>query len=278
METMDLTEKLDYIRLVFRCDAEMFQNDYLPRINTLLLDAQRVAGELPKFEVNINGRTGRRESYFEVNVWGDQSAYFARSMPVVWWAALTRIDFRTEFPALSSSHIQSIVSFYNANPPKRYICDPFIRPNASKTNKRDVGGRGIRFGSRASKSHLVIYVRKGGYGAVEYRKGNKASQELGKLVANWDGGESPIEPYTLACNLMRMDGALFMAEATGFSSLTNMLEGVEGKLRQTKLAERQMELMELAKADDYWENLTPEEKDAMWDATWELPMLRNPAD
>ena len=277
MESQEKPERLDYVRLVFRCDAEMFQNDYLPKINNLLLDAQRAVGESPKFEVNLNGRSGRRESYFELNVWGNQADYFAASMPVVWWSALTRIDYRIEEAALSSTDIQSIVSYYNANPPSRHICDPFIRPNAAKTNKRDVGGRGIRFGSRASKSHLVIYLRKGGLGAVEYRKGNKASQDLGKLVANWDGGASPITPYELALNFMRMDKTLFMSEATGFSTLANMLDGVNNKARQTRLIERQMELMEIAKADDYWENLTPEEKENMWDARWTLNGGDNPA-
>lgn len=253
-------KRFDYVRLIFRCDDEMFQNDYLPRINSLLIAAQRAADEQAKHNVNVKGRSGRRENYYEIDVWGNQADYFAVSMPEEWWGSLARLDLRHESDALTESVIADLQVKYAFQAQGKHSILSFKTPGATKTDRRDVGGRGIRFGSRKSDQHAVAYKRRGGPGALEYRISGRKAQELGREITQavkYGGSPSGYEAAFVRMNLL---SSVFLSEAAGASSLYGLV--LDAKQHNYTASAR--EIAEIvhddAAAEEWWGKLSAAEQ------------------
>ena len=96
-------------------------------------------------------------SRYVVEMWGKTAHLSIAMVPKHWWERLARVDARYTLVGTTS---EELGSFINRNVmqrnSKKNVTTFDTRPR-QKTNTRDVGGRGIVFGSRKSDLHTAIY-------------------------------------------------------------------------------------------------------------------------
>lgn len=182
MSTAQLYPPVDYLKFIFACDEEMFQNDYSPDFQRLQASASEFGAKSQYFKITVLGGGRTVGSRYVVECVGPVAEYLSLRIPLAWFRRLTRIDFRSELRTLAASDLDRASAYYLLSKEKqRNIAALDTRPR-KKAVGRDAGGKGISLASRKSGVGGTIYRRGKELPAYEFRVVNKACSELRDTV------------------------------------------------------------------------------------------------
>jgi hypothetical protein len=182
MATAQKYPPVDYLKFIFACDEEMFQNDYALDFQRLQADANDFGAKSQYFKLTVLGGGRTVGSRYVVECVGPVAEYLSLRIPLVWYRRLTRIDFRSELRTLAASDLDKAASYYLLTQAKtRNVSALDTRPR-NKAVGRDTGGKGISLASRKSGVCGTVYRRGKELPAYELRILNKSAAELRDAV------------------------------------------------------------------------------------------------
>ncbi len=169
---------VDYLKFLFACDEEMFQDTYAPIWRMLKASATEFGVKDQHAKMTVLGGKGIKDSRYIVEFVGPVAEFLKLSIPVSWYRSLRRIDWRTEMRELTSSLLAKAQAWAVLQEKGKRNVSTFNTPSRIKTTSRDVGGRGIFLGSRKSNVCSALYRRGSELGAYEFRLQNELCREL----------------------------------------------------------------------------------------------------
>lgn len=261
---------VDYVKYVFRSGWENNQNFYVPAWENALARLPYLGPNCGGAKMSVlPGTDSQGRTRYVYEAWGKMADHLWELLPTVWVNALYRLDIREELPTITEDHIaalQTSISLGSKGAVNTFMLNS--RPR-QKTNQRDVGGRGVQFGSRKSDQHLVIYKRGNEAAAVEYRIQNKKINEMTRAsYLSWQNEHVSDVWQEIVANAMTMR-ATYQQKALGVSGtpgLTGLLDMHKSRATQLRQA---LQFTETAEEREYWEGLSEEEqeqfqKDTFW--------------
>lgn len=184
-----MNTRIDYLKFVFTMEHDLFSHKVNPVLTSLqhnfTHDPQR---QYPAKLTALGHQTGGKRRYV-YEAWGEFAHDIAAKAPLWVWKHCRRIDVRAETNMVTEDQLRGLASYYGAHKGGRVNVDVLNSRPRTKTNQRDVGGIGIRIGSRKSDHHAVFYKRGAELPAFEYRRQGKAAAEAGEAIAAtaaWD--------------------------------------------------------------------------------------------
>ena len=270
---MTRVHRFDYVKLIFKVDAEMMQDDITPKVRSLLQNAKRHVPDCKDtWREHVIGAALNQRAYC-FDVWGDLADYFLAELPASMWGNIYRADLRLTDDEITESRIQALQGYVMALPPKNISYNTFTTPGATKTDKRDVGGKGIRVGSRKSDHHLVVYKRRGGPGCIEYRLQGKACQTITRDLQQSEAYPNSYDRYDALFALMMGRMSKMLDNGFGAPTCVQLMNLADSCTQQLNPAEALYEASEMADADAWAEGLSEEEQ-VSWQQSTFLPTAK----
>jgi hypothetical protein len=148
----------DYVSFLVEADADLFQTHYLEEWNTCVVNRLSPADAKRFTRVHAlgAGKQGRRRYVLSI---AGHWAHLVTHLPFAKWADnLTRADVRaTMYDCRGDTFERLCLALENAE--TRNNIESFKVARRTKSNARDAGGRGVRFGSRKSDVSSKVYRR-----------------------------------------------------------------------------------------------------------------------
>lgn len=206
---------VDYLKFIFACDSEMFQNDYQSTWEKLRAGAAEFGAKEAHCKITVLGGKNIQGSRYVVELVGPVAEYLKLIVPANWYTQLRRIDWRTEMKELTSKLISSAQAWAMLQEKGKRNISAFNSPSRIKTTSRDIGGRGLFLGSRKSDVHAAVYRRGSELGAYEFRLQNKLCRDLVAEVAFGTSGNSLPEDLYRLYNFTANAEANLLSETIG---------------------------------------------------------------
>lgn len=182
-ESLDV--RIDYLKFLVPLDFDRGQELCNPLVAFVNSDKTKL--EMKRsFDITILNPTASSNgrSRYIIESWGAHTLDILPYLPNWIWGHLSRIDYRE--PLLHTSD-QALAAFCQkwamSDKGSRNISTLNTKARA-KSNRRDVGGKGICFGSRKSSSHTVVYKRGNEYPAIESRIEKSKAEDAGLAILN----------------------------------------------------------------------------------------------
>jgi len=258
IEQAEATGRIDYIKFIIKTDDQEFQDRYMPVVRSIsswLNKNGRRDGKLTPLGVEAGGL--RR---YCIEYWGDAAADAAQMVPLTWYNVMYRVDYREEVEVIDSDDLRAMQAYVSVRPSGRTSTSTFTTRPATKTNQRDVGGIGIRFGSRKSDDHAVLYKRGQERTAFEYRRQGKSANELGKFIATCGGQRLEPKPYEQLLREMKTSSARFLNRVLGISNPAQIMQMADEAQAYMPMLFDKGNAEELAEAEAWWSELTEDEQ------------------
>lgn len=216
---------------------------------------------------------GRRR--YCVESWGPASHYLASIVPFSWFEHLNRIDYRTVLRCVGEPQLAAwIDEKYRGKAGRRNVTTFNTKPR-TKSHSRDVGGRGITFGSRKSDSHTVVYQRGDEMPTIEMRFQGRKAEELGNVMLQKDAEGALSDPLTdlRLAGLLAVSGEMWTVfGASEIKPIEAQMVHAEQRARQVQAA---MEWIETEAERTYTETTTTEEQEQDQRERWVPTSLFN---
>jgi len=179
---MTSKRRIDYVGLLWRNDADYFQAEVLPTIQTIEDLCKRMEATPGRIKYKVQAARSGQGSTYEVDAWGWCADYLTCYMPVAWWLRLTRLDYRVELADWDNDEIHTFSSEVHRRGVPGFNTAPLNKRDAAKTDRRGIGGQGIQIGSWRSARSLTIYKRRREQAAVEIRLNSKMAGPIGAEI------------------------------------------------------------------------------------------------
>lgn len=173
---------IDYLKFLFACDSEMWQDKY--QADWFHLRSLCVAWGAKDANVKLTVLGGGKTvgSRTIVEFVGPVADYIAPYIPVLWTQRSRRVDFRSELRTLTVEAIRAAKGYYSLKPKGEYNATGFDTPGRRKTTGRDIGGVGMFLGSRKSDVVGAIYRRGRETPAFELRVQNDLCRDITQRI------------------------------------------------------------------------------------------------
>lgn len=227
MDGIDKTRRFDWVTLFWLKDGPRDFPDRAKDFVAALDYFKRPDGGWEgDYDYYLSPGGDGRQTFHKIEVWGRIADLFAQLLSPQDWLLCSRLDYRQELSERSDRDMRYFVLWQMRRGAKRVNLYPMDTRPRKKTNKRDVGGKGIFLGSRKSDKTLAVYKRGAEMPACEFRLMN---EECRALVAHTmerqqskvDGDISPYE-----CLRQRWDNhaAARLLELTGFETADMLID------------------------------------------------------
>lgn len=254
---------VDYLKFIIPMDYDRAQQ-VIPSVAASIQGLQGIEVDNVGYKMTVLSPTessGMRSRYV-IEVWGLAAHHAITLVPSSWWEHLTRIDARYTLKNVSAD---ALGSFINRNimqrTSKKNVTTFDTRPR-QKTNTRDVGGRGIVFGSRKSDIHTAIYARGEEAVALEVRFQNRKADHIGNLALfEKETGEAQRNFYEVLLANLNVEAMTELYKITachGTAKLESLMN--RDSVDQAKL-KAASDWLETEAEKVWWESLTPEEQE-----------------
>lgn len=265
---MTVTTRFDYVRIIFRIDWDAFQAQIVPQVRLVERQCRAHVEDATTYTMAPLGTDAQDVARYALDVWGELADYFLLQMPVGWWDLVYRLDLRYSDPAITKSAVAGIGAFFTTKEPGPTGINTFNTPGARKNNKRDVGGRGIRIGSRKSDKHAVLYKRASEQGAFEFRVQGKYAKRLAQTALVNTTSDHLGAVYETAFGMMEAEAAMFLRNSTSKSNYLSLCEWGERYLSQVRFHETVADAKQEAEADEWAKGLPEQEQFDLQAASW----------
>lgn len=253
---------VDYVKYVFRSGWENNQNFYVPAWENALARLPFLGHDCGGAKMSVlPGTDAQGRTRYVYEAWGKMADHLWELLPTVWVNALYRLDLREELAGISEDHIaalQTSISLGNKGAVNTFMLNS--RPR-KKTSTRDIGGRGVQFGSRKSDQHLVVYKRGNENAAVEYRMQNKKINELARSAYKcWQDNNISNVWQEIVANAHTARSS-YLYKAMGVNTTPGLLGQLDLHLNRAKALRKAAQWEETDADRDYWASLTEEEQE-----------------
>lgn len=264
-----LAARIDYVKFVVDLEFDRAQQDFRILMGAISDQENCHLREKDNFKVRALGAVadGQRRRY-SVESWGEHAIELAALVPADWFECLARVDYREPMRHTSVTDFDALVNKTAMGAKGKRNIATFDNKHRSKTNTRDVGGKGMFVGSRKS-AHMTAAYRRGYEGAyIETRHTGPAARDIGLQVLLTIDQGGPTEWYSglMAATVLAHHGELYRAFGE-----TNVL-GVErlARLAGKHMAQvlQAMEWVETQTEAEYYANLGTEEQVALQEEGW----------
>lgn len=172
-------ERLDFLTFVRRGDEDLLFNTQAPQWDKAVANAQELNPQTRSFS---SVKPAMKGGYTVFNVWGENAGLVLNGLPREWVNSISRCDFRREYQGMSETMWQGAMAAMQATAPSG-LTTTYIRSRpVTKTDRRDVGGHGFRYGSRKSDRSLIYYKRGGDKPCIEFRLQGKTCLAMARRV------------------------------------------------------------------------------------------------
>lgn len=261
--------RIDYLELWFNNDPTYVQGTVMPMLASFQDDLPPEKQSMSK-EWNMvvvkrkDGGTG-----YKLSVWGWLATSVAHNMPPAWLKRLRRADMRYKTIYLDVERIRGLQAYLVMHPIKRLQVLTFNTPVSMKTDQRDVGGFGVRLGSRKSDQHIAIYKRGVEPIAIEFRlRGRKLAELCEAEYQHSLMGDASKVRFNLR---NAMECALAERWQTLFG--TDNYQGAPAQWEQMgaqlTMLEEAFDVSEFTQAEEWFAGLSEEEQAEWQDDTFE---------
>ena len=266
-----MTVRIDYLKFLIPMDWDRAQEAIKPMVDFVASDKTLLVTNRD-FKVTVLNPTPSTngKSRYIVEIWGAHTMEILPLIPDWFWGSLSRIDHRTPLLKTTDAALTAFIQKWAmSDRGLRNIATLNTKPR-TKSNKRDVGGRGIIFGSRKSNSHTVVYKRGNELPAIESRIEKDKAQDVGINILNalQEEGHAPIERIVIqfAEKAAEQERYRCIKETTIIGWENSMLVA-QG---EQKVMTDALEWKEREDEREWWESLTPEEQTA-WQTDGFIP-------
>lgn len=170
---------IDYIKLVVRNDGAA---DHQNMASSWLSLAEACNKDRKSYNLSVVGGKGGTRSLTVLEVWGEAADRFADFMATPWWGYLRRLDIREVIQVDAGNDTSLALDWAFLARPRNVNTAALDSKARHKSNKRDVGGRGLVIGSRKSARHAVFYKRGDEPAVYEFRAQDQLALEIGRKV------------------------------------------------------------------------------------------------
>lgn len=268
---------VDYLKFILPYDYDRAQQEVAPTVAAI----KGLAGiEVPTADVKLTvlGPTessGGRSRYV-VECWGKTAHYALTMVPKHWYERLARIDARYQLTSTPATALGAFINrnILQANSKKNVTT--FDTRSRQKTNTRDVGGRGIVFGSRKSDIHTAIYARGSEPVALEVRFQGRKADHIGNLALfEHDTSETGRLLYDAIIDNLMIEAMNEVYKITGATTIASLERIMDNDYAHSLKVNQAIDWLETEQERTWWESLTPEEQE-QWQKDGFVPteMLR----
>lgn len=251
-------QRIDYLKFIVKTDEREFQERYawvFNDVNTWLVKQGCKPGKLTALGVGTDGL--RR---YCIEWYGDSAGHAVEMIPTHWYTVMYRIDLREQMELIEAADIQAMQAYVAVRPKGRTGTSSFHTRPATKNHMRDVGGVGLRFGSRKSDKHAVLYKRGRERSAFEFRLQGRASQELGREWTKvWENNVDQTATAYLIRKLLEMR-AKYLNEVAGVADPNHLMQLADEANAYMPMMFDDTEKNEVAEANAWWTSLTEQEQ------------------
>lgn len=250
--------RIDYVKFIFKTDEQQFQDLYKPsldHINRMCDEGGDKMGKLTALGTDADGL--RR---YCIEFWGESAVSAVVYAPMQWFNFVYRLDLRQEVPNIESDDLRAIQVYVSVKPTGRTGTSTFTTRPATKNHMRDVGGLGIRFGSRKSDKHAVLYKRGHERTAFEFRIQGRAAQEVGQaMFRNMDSPWFTTRREWLHRVLGEMS-KVYLGKVAGVQDPAQLMQLADEAQAYMPMMFHKGNAEELAEAEAWWSELTEDEQ------------------
>lgn len=270
---MSTVTRFDYVRIIFRIDHDAFQSAIIPQIRDVARKCRPHVENATTYKVAPLGHEANGGARFALDCWGEMADYFVLQMPVGWWDLVYRLDLRYSDLLITESAIAGLSAYYSTKEPGAVGINTFNTPGARKTDRRDVGGRGLRIGSRKSDKCIVVYKRRSENGAIEFRAQGKYAKWLAQTALANTTTTRLGDVYAVAFAMMEESMRGFLSSATGKSDYPDLVRWGEAYIKSVRFTETSADAKEELEADAWFQGLPEQEQMDLQAASW-LPTAK----
>lgn len=267
--------RIDYLKFIIKTDEIEWQERYAPMFRSIN-DWLGMNGCTPgKVTPLGSGADGLRR--YCIEYWGVTARHASEMVPHHWYNLLYRIDYREEVPVIDSDDLRAIQAYVSVRPSGRTGTSTFTTRPAKKNHQRDVGGLGVRFGSRKSDQHAVLYKRGQERTAFEFRLNGRSAQVLGRALDQLLI-DNPSETRTtiLLANL-KAQSSRYLSKVAGVAQPEFLLQIADEAQAYMPMLFDKGNAEELAEAEAWWTGLAEDEQ-VEWQRQGYGPTLKGQKD
>lgn len=264
--------RVDYLKFLIALDWDRAQEVLQPMVDFVASEKTRLVTNRD-FKVTVLNPTptSNGKSRYIVEIWGEHTMEILPVIPDFLWGSLSRIDHRTPLLHVTDEALAAFATKWAmADRKSRNIATLNTRPRR-KNNKRDVGGKGVIFGSRKSASHTVVYKRGAELPAIESRIEKNKAEDVGIRILNElsEDGHAPIERIVIAAAESAAEQERY--RCIGETKIQGWENAMLVALGESKTMQASLEWKEREDEREWWESLSPEEQSA-WQGDTFVPI------
>lgn len=193
MTDAPLYPTVDYLKFLFACDSEQWQDEFQSDWLHVKSLATTWGAKDAYAKLTVLGGGKTVGSRYIVEFSGPVADYIAPHIPSAWFRRTRRVDYRSELRTLTVEAIRAAKGYYALQPKGEYNATGFDTSSRTKSTGRDVGGVGMFLGSRKSDVVGAIYRRGREVAAFELRVQNDLCRELTERIWREVSPQSGVE-------------------------------------------------------------------------------------
>ena len=254
--------RIDYLKFVVAMDYDRGQRimaNIVVAIHQRNLDLR----ERENYRITVLGPVAADpdKSRYCVESWGEKAVQLALVVPEFFWDDLNRIDFRQPLLNANSEQVESFISRRAMSKTGARNVTTFNTKNRQKSDSRDVGGRGITFGSRKSDSHTVVYMRAGEQPVLECRfQGSKAASIGANMITRFANNETD-NPHDDLLKELAYPVSVELRRSIGVSGVGDLNTVIANDHRHMQRVQQAFDFIAPEEADKYENSTTTEEQE-----------------
>lgn len=269
--TEQMETRVDYLKFLLPLDVDRAQ-DLLQPLSAFVNSDKTKLEHKRSFEITVLNPTNASggKSRYVIEAWGAHCMDILPYIPNWLWGSLARIDYRE--PLLHTTD-EALAAFCQkwamSDKGSRNISTLNTKPRV-KTNRRDVGGKGICFGSRKSSSHTVAYKRGNEYPAIESRIEKARAEDAGIAILTRLEDAASDEVARIVTEVAKNFAMQERIRCIGVKETIHWEQQMQIALGEQSTMQAALEWKEREDEKEWWESLSAEEQ-AEWQSDGFIP-------
>lgn len=253
-----VTARIDYVKFLVEMEFDRAQQVFRTLKGAMSQEGcSLVEGKGGNLKIRALGatETGKARRY-SVESWGPHCIELAALVPQDWFEHLTRVDYREPLLHTQPADFDAYVTQTHMGQKGRRNVTTFNNKYRTKTDTRDVGGKGMFIGSRKSAHMSAAYQRADEAPCFETRHINRAAKDIGLQVLQSIDEGGPNEWYDglMASVILAHHGELY--QATGCHNSIALENAIVKAGKQMREMQAAMEWTATQAEEDYYRDLT----------------------
>lgn len=259
-ESIDV--RIDYLKFLVHLDFDRGQDLCKPLVDFVQSDKTKL--EMKRsFDITILNPTqsSNGKSRYVIECWGAHCMDIVPVLPTWLWGSLSRIDYREPLLHTTDAALAAFCQKWSmSDKGSRNISTLNTKPRA-KSNRRDVGGKGICFGSRKSSSHTVAYKRGNEYPAIESRIEKSKAADAGIEILNRIDEDGQDMLPRIILEVARRYAETERVRCIGIKEVALWEQQMLIALGEQNTMQAALDWKEREDEREWWESLTTEEQE-----------------